>query len=105
VEQESVKAAAPQAQSSSGGGGGWWGGIFGAASAAVKQAEALAREIQKNEEAQRWAEQVKGNVGALRGLGMPFFSVTRPSACSSAFTSSLSSLLPPYQCLSQLHVI
>lgn len=60
---------APQAQSSGGGGGGWWGGIFGAASAAVKQAEALAKEIQKNEEAQRWAEQVKGNVGALRGLG------------------------------------
>ena len=57
---------APQGQSS---GGGWWGGIFGAASAAVKQAEALAKEIQHNEEAQRWAEQVKGNVGALRGLG------------------------------------
>lgn len=72
MEQEPEKAAAPQAQSSSGSGGGWWGGIFGAASAAVKQAEALAREIQKNEEAQRWAEQVKGNVGALRGLGMSF---------------------------------
>lgn len=56
-----------QAQSS---GGGWWGGIFATASAAVKQAEALAKEIQHNEEAQRWAEQVKGNVGALRGLGM-----------------------------------
>lgn len=57
---------AAQAQSS---GGGWWGGIFATASAAVKQAEALAKEIQRNEEAQRWAEQVKGNVGALRGLG------------------------------------
>lgn len=56
--------------SSGGGGGGWWGGIFATASAAVKQAEALAKEIQHNEEAQRWAEQVKGNVGALRGLGM-----------------------------------
>ena len=56
-----------QAQSS---GGGWWGGIFATASAAVKQAEALAKEVQKSEEAQRWAEQVKGNVGALRGLGM-----------------------------------
>lgn len=50
-------------------GGGWWGGIFATATAAVKQAEALAKEIQHNEEAQRWAEQVKGNVGALRGLG------------------------------------
>ena len=56
-----------QAQSS---GGGWWGGLFATASAAVKQAEALAKEVQKSEEAQRWAEQVKGNVGALRGLGM-----------------------------------
>lgn len=51
-------------------GSGWWGGIFATASAAVKQAEALAKEIQHNEEAQRWAEQVKGNVGALRGFGM-----------------------------------
>ena len=50
-------------------GGGWWGGIFATASAAVKSAEAAVKEIQQNEEAKRWAEQVKGNVGALRGLG------------------------------------
>ena len=49
--------------------GGWWGGIFATASAAVKTAEAAVKEIQQNEEAKRWAEQVKGNVGALRGLG------------------------------------
>lgn len=60
---------AVQAQSS---GGGWWGSVFSTASAAVKQAEALAKEIRQNEEAQRWAEQVKGNVGALRGLGTLF---------------------------------
>ena len=60
---------APQAAQAQSSGGGWWGGIFATASAAVKQAEALAKEIQHNEEAQRWAEQVKGNVGALRGLG------------------------------------
>lgn len=68
-EQEAAAAAQNaemQAQSS---GGGWWGGIFATASAAVKQAEALAKEVQKSEEAQRWAEQVKGNVGALRGFG------------------------------------
>jgi hypothetical protein len=56
--------------------GSWWGGLVATASAtasaAVKQAESLAKEIQKNEEAQRWAEQVKGNVGALRGLGMRY---------------------------------
>ncbi|RYP06048.1 hypothetical protein DL764_003411 [Monosporascus ibericus] len=64
---------APAAAASSGGGGGWWGGIFATASAtanaAIKQAEAAYKEIQKNEEAKKWAEQVRGNVGALRGLG------------------------------------
>lgn len=56
-------------QESQGGGGGWWGGLFATASAAMKQAEAAVKEIQNNEEAQRWAQQVKGNVGALRDLG------------------------------------
>lgn len=51
-------------------GGGWWGGLFATASAAMKQAEAAVKEIQNNEEAQRWAQQVKGNVGALRDFGM-----------------------------------
>lgn len=50
-------------------GGGWLGSIFATATAAVKTAEAAVKEIQQNEEAKRWAEQVKGNVGALRGLG------------------------------------
>ena len=66
-EPEKAVPEAAQAQSS---GGGWWGSVFSTATAAVKQAEALAKEIRQNEEAQRWAEQVKGNVGALRGLGM-----------------------------------
>ena len=67
-EIESEKSTAPEAAQTSG--GGWWGSVFSTATAAVKQAEALAKEIRQNEEAQRWAEQVKGNVGALRGLGM-----------------------------------
>ena len=50
-------------------GAGWWGGLFATATAAVKTAEAAVKEIQQNEEAKRWAEQVKGNVGALKGLG------------------------------------
>lgn len=50
-------------------GGGWWGGLLSTASAAVSQAQAAVKEIQKNEEAQKWAEQVRGNVGALRGIG------------------------------------
>lgn len=65
--EKSPSTVQPATQASSGGG---WGGWFvSAASAAVKQAEAAVKEIQQNEEAKRWAEQVKGNVGALRGLG------------------------------------
>jgi len=54
-----------------GGWGGWGGWATSLASAAVKQAQGAVKEIQKNEEAQKWAEQVKG-YGALniRGLGM-----------------------------------
>lgn len=59
----------PVVETSAASGGGWWGGIFATASAAVKTAEAAVKEIQQNEEAKRWAEQVKGNVGALRGFG------------------------------------
>lgn len=61
VEQQQTTAA--------GGGGGWWGGILSTASAAMKQAEAAVTQIQQNEEAKKWADQVRGNVGALRGLG------------------------------------
>jgi hypothetical protein len=70
--------------SSGAGGGGWWGGIFATATAAVKQAEAAVKEIQKNEEAQRWAEQVRGNVGVLKGLGMlnPVASLNQTLTCT-----------------------
>lgn len=71
--QASSQSQSPEEESSqAGAGGGWWGGIFATASAAVKQAEAAVKEIQKNEEAQKWAEQVKGNVGALKGLGIVY---------------------------------
>lgn len=57
-----------------GGGGGWWGSMMGAASAAVKQAEAAVKEIRGNEEAIRWAEQVRGNVEKVKEYGMNFAS-------------------------------
>ena len=66
-------AVSPSAQdesnAASGGGGGWWGSMFNAASAAVKQAEAAVKEIRGNEEAQKWAQQVRGNVDALKAYG------------------------------------
>jgi len=61
-------------------GGGWWGSMFSAASAAVKQAEHLAKEIRRNEEAQRWTEQMKGNLSSLQNLGIVYaFRRTFPS--------------------------
>ncbi|OTA68460.1 hypothetical protein K449DRAFT_323350 [Hypoxylon sp. EC38] len=75
-------------------GGGWWGGLFATASAtanaAMKQAEAAYKEIQQNEEAKKWAEQVKGNVGALKGLGDGIRHRALPT-----FANILHTLAPP----------
>ncbi|KAI1195043.1 maintenance of telomere capping protein 1 [Nemania serpens] len=76
------------------GGGGWWGGIFATAtataSAAMKQAEAAYKEIQQHEEAKKWAEQVRGNVGALRDLGDDLRHRAMPT-----FANILHTLAPP----------
>ncbi|KAK4999799.1 hypothetical protein LTR66_001223, partial [Elasticomyces elasticus] len=82
-----------------GGGGGWWGSVFNVASAAVKQAEAAVKEIQKNEEAMRWAEQVKGNVKGLRGIGTDLTSRALPT-----FTNFLSHIAPPISAHERLQI-
>ncbi|TKA62812.1 hypothetical protein B0A49_09292 [Cryomyces minteri] len=79
---------AKEEEKKQGGGGGWWGSVFATASAAVKQAEAAVKEIQKNEEAQRWAEQVKGN--RLHETGGQLSSRALPT-----FTNILHTLAPP----------
>lgn len=71
-------------------GGSWWGGISSLASAAVKQAKDVVVEVQKNEEAVKWAEQVRGNYGALRGIGDDIRSRALPT-----FTNLLHTLAPP----------
>ncbi|KAF2730923.1 hypothetical protein EJ04DRAFT_514921 [Polyplosphaeria fusca] len=88
---------APEAES-----GGWWGGSWGGilssatatatatANAARERAEQAYKEIQKNEEAQRWAQQVRGNVGALRGIGGELGKRALPT-----FTNILHTLAPP----------
>ncbi|KAI4092640.1 MAG: hypothetical protein LQ344_003308 [Seirophora lacunosa] len=98
-EHEKRTTATPPAAQAQNSGGGWWGGIFATASAAVKQAEALAKEIQHNEEAQRWAEQVKGNVGALRGLGGELRSRALPT-----FTNILHTIAPPISSHERLQI-
>ncbi|KAH8596547.1 maintenance of telomere capping protein 1 [Bisporella sp. PMI_857] len=80
-------------------GGGWWGSVFATASAAVKTAENAVKEIQQNEEAKRWAEQVKGNVGALRGLGGQISSRALPT-----FTNILHTLAPPISSHERLQI-
>ncbi|KAJ0422471.1 maintenance of telomere capping protein 1 [Aspergillus carlsbadensis] len=85
--------------SDGGGGGGWWGGLFATASAAMKQAEAAVKEIQHNEEAQKWAQQVKGNVGALRDLGGELRSIAMPT-----FTSLIHTLAPPISSHERLQI-
>ncbi|KAF2848459.1 hypothetical protein T440DRAFT_556557 [Plenodomus tracheiphilus IPT5] len=99
TEEEPTKSAPePREEPKQGGGGSWWGGGWGglistataAADAAKKQAEAAYQELQKNEEAQRWAEQVRGNVGTLRGYGGELSKRALPT-----FTNILHTLAPP----------
>ncbi|OAL57441.1 hypothetical protein IQ07DRAFT_617700 [Pyrenochaeta sp. DS3sAY3a] len=97
-EDDTAQAAPEPKQEPQQAGGSWWGGGWGglistataAADAAKKQAEAAYQEIQKNQEAQRWAEQVRGNVGALRGIGGELGKRALPT-----FTNILHTLAPP----------
>nr|OQO24863.1 hypothetical protein B0A51_07861 [Rachicladosporium sp. CCFEE 5018] len=95
------KAAAPVAQTS--GGGGWWGSLTSAASAAVKQAETLAKEISGNEEAQRWADQVRSiggkNLSNLQYLGSDITSRALPT-----FTSLIQHIAPPISAHERLQI-
>ncbi|KAJ5157205.1 uncharacterized protein N7482_008305 [Penicillium canariense] len=93
--QEAENAAAQEQEQ----GGGWWGGFFATASAAMKQAEAAVKEIQKNEEAQRWAQQVKGNVGALRDFGGELRNMAIPT-----FTNLIHTLAPPISSHERLQI-
>ncbi|KAK3725943.1 hypothetical protein LTR37_000091 [Vermiconidia calcicola] len=81
------------------GGGGWWGSMFSAASAAVKQAENLAKEIRGNEEALRWAEQVKGYGVNLQSLSTDIRSRALPT-----FTSLISHIAPPISAHERLQI-
>lgn len=68
--------ASAAAAAAAAGGGGWWGGLGGiiatasaTANAARKQAEAAYTQIQQNEDAKKYLEQVKGNVGYIKNYG------------------------------------
>ncbi|KIW68967.1 hypothetical protein, variant [Phialophora macrospora] len=80
-------------------GGGWWGGFLSTATAAVSQAQAAVKEIQKNEEAQKWAEQLKGNVGVLRGFGGEIKNMAMPT-----FQNILQTIAPPISSHERLQI-
>ncbi|KAJ5860982.1 uncharacterized protein N7529_008292 [Penicillium soppii] len=90
-----------QSTEESGGGwwGGWGGGLYATATAAMKQAEAAVKEIQNNEEAQKWAQQVKGNVSALRDLSGELRDRAIPT-----FTSLIHTLAPPISSHERLQI-
>ncbi|PWY72365.1 hypothetical protein BO70DRAFT_381889 [Aspergillus heteromorphus CBS 117.55] len=95
---EPEKSAAQEAAAASSGGG-WWGGIFATASAAMKQAEAAVKEIQQNEEAQKWAQQIQGNVGALKDFGGELRNMALPT-----FTNIIHTLAPPISSHERLQI-
>ncbi|KAI0126821.1 maintenance of telomere capping protein 1, partial [Xylariales sp. AK1849] len=81
----------------SSGGGGWWGGMGGifatataTAAAAAKRAEAAVKEIQQSEDAKKYLEQVKGNVGYIRSYGDELRHRALPT-----FADILHTLAPP----------
>ncbi|RMY48325.1 hypothetical protein D0865_08142 [Hortaea werneckii] len=101
-QQQQEKAAASnqaQQQQQQQAGGGWWGSMFSAASAAVKQAESIAKEIRGNEEAQKWAEQVKGNITNLQSFGGELRNRAIPT-----FTTLLSHIAPPISAHERLQI-
>lgn len=95
-------------------GGGWWGSIFSTASAAVKQAETLAKELRNNEEAGRWAEQVRA-LGAGAGPSLTANLQTLSSdlrarvnaaggGLPSSFTALLQHIAPPISAHERLQI-
>jgi len=94
-------AAAPAPAQSSG--GGWWGSMYSAASAAVKQAETLAKEISANEEAQRWAAQARA-IGGKNLSNLQHLSTDLRSRALPTFSNLLEHIAPPISAHERLQI-
>jgi hypothetical protein len=99
-EQQVPAAAAAPVQSS---GGGWWGSMYNAATAAVKQAETLAKEISANEEAQRWAAQARA-IGGKNLSNLQHLSTDLRSRALPTFTNLLEHIAPPISAHERLQI-
>ena len=100
-EQQTPAAAAPAPVQSSG--GGWWGSMYNAASAAVKQAETLAKEISANEEAQRWAAQARA-IGGKNLSNLQHLSTDLRSRALPTFSNLLEHIAPPISAHERLQI-
>ncbi|RPA97430.1 hypothetical protein L873DRAFT_1690794 [Choiromyces venosus 120613-1] len=103
VETPTSASSTASASKASGGGGWGWGSIWetaaSTATAAVKTAEGVVKELQQSEEGKKWAQQVKENAGALRGLAGDVGSRALPT-----FTTLLHTLAPPISSHEQLRI-
>lgn len=97
---EQAAAPAPAQQSS---GGGWWGSMSSFASAAVKQAESIAKELSANEEAQKWANQVR-TIGGQNLSNLQNLSTDLRSRALPTFTSLLQHIAPPISAHERLQI-
>lgn len=103
AEKENASAAAAAAAPAPSSGGGWWGSMYSAATAAVKQAETLAKEISANEEAQRWAGQVRA-IGGKNLSNLQHLSTDIRSRALPTFTALLQHVAPPISAHERLQI-
>jgi hypothetical protein len=94
AEEQQAPVAAPAPAPAQSSGGGWWGSMYSAASAAVKQAETLAKEISANEEAQRWAAQARP-IGGKNLSNLQHLSTDLRSRALPTFSNLLEHIAPP----------
>ncbi|TGZ80618.1 hypothetical protein EX30DRAFT_319800 [Ascodesmis nigricans] len=100
VKREPEPAPEPPQEAEQSSGGGWgWGSLWSTATAAVKTAEAVVKEVQKSEEVNKWASQVRGNADILKGLAGDVRSKALPT-----FTNLLHHLAPPISSHEQLRI-
>lgn len=85
-------------------GGGWGGWFTSVASAAVSQARARVEDLQKNEEAQKWTESLRGNVGMLRGIATAETIGNLRSMAMPTFQNILQTIAPPISSHERLQI-
>lgn len=101
---EPETAPAPVGARSTASGGGWGGWFSSVASAAVSTARARVEDLQKNEEAQKWTESLRGNVDMLRGMASADTIGNLRSMAMPTFQNILQTIAPPISSHERLQI-